>query len=99
MENRNGLVHDAQVTEASGHAECEAALAMLARVRSGRRVTLGGDKGYDVRQFVAGMRFLKVTPHVAQNTSGRSSAIGARDASARCSPSRRRSTAWCASAT
>ena len=78
MENRNGLVHDARVTEANGHAERDAALAMLARVRSGRRVTLAGDKGYDTRPFVADVRFLKATPHVAQNTSGRSSAIDGR---------------------
>jgi len=78
MENRNGLVHDTRVTEASGHAERDAALSMLGRLRSGRRVTLAGDKGYDTRPFVADVRFLKVTPHVAQNTSRRSSAIDGR---------------------
>jgi transposase len=78
MENRNGLVRDARVTEASGHAERDAALGMIARLRGGQRVTLSGDKGYDTREFVANMRFLKVTPHVAQNTSSRSSAIDGR---------------------
>lgn len=78
MENRNGLVHDTRVTEASGHAERDAALSMLGRLPGGRRVTLAGDKGYDTRPFVADVRFLKVTPHVAQNTSRRSSAIDGR---------------------
>ena len=82
MENRNGLVVDVELTEADGHAERTAALAMLQRRRqqrgSGSRWTLGGDKGYDSRDFVDDMRALGVTPHVAQNTSRRSSAIDGR---------------------
>jgi len=78
MENRNGLVVKARLTQASGTAEREAAEAMV-RDRPGRgRITLGGDKGYDTRDFVAALRALKVTPHVAQNTSGRHSAIDGR---------------------
>lgn len=84
-ENRNGLVVEARVTMASGTAEREAALEMLeARAdgpraaRSKRRVTVGGDKGYDVQEFVADVRDLGGTPHVAQNNRNRRSAIDAR---------------------
>src|ERR1700687_2226128 len=63
-ENRNGLVVQAQVTIASGTAEREAAREMLEARGSRRRVTLGGDKGYDVREFVGDLRELRVTPHV-----------------------------------
>jgi transposase len=78
MENRHGLVVDARLTLATGTAEREAAAAMVG-ARDGRhRITLAGDKNYDTKDFVAGMRALKVTPHVAQNTSNRSSAIDGR---------------------
>ena len=77
-ENRNGLVVEARVTMASGTAEREAALEMLEARRGGRRVTVGGDKGYDVQEFVADVRDLGVTPHVAQNNRNRRSAIDAR---------------------
>src|SRR6266498_414835 len=43
-----------------------------------RRITLGADKGYDAAAFVADMRALNVTPHIAQNISGRRSAIDTR---------------------
>ncbi len=43
-----------------------------------RPITLGADKAYDVEDFVNELRSMKVTPHVAQNTSGRSSAIDGR---------------------
>jgi transposase len=79
MENRNGLLVDAQATFATGRAEVETALAMLERqCPTARRRTIGADKLYDTREFVAGCRALGVTPHVAQNTSGRSSAIDRR---------------------
>jgi IS5 family transposase len=78
MENRNGLVVGARLTPATGTAECEAALAMVAEVPAKGRITLGGDKNYDTRDFVDTARNLKVTPHVAQNTSNRRSAIDAR---------------------
>jgi transposase len=80
-ENRNGLVVEARVTTATGTAEREAALAMIEEQTSGqRRVTMGGDKGYDVREFVEEVRALRVTPHVAQNNKKRSSAIDERTA-------------------
>jgi IS5 family transposase len=67
MENRNGLVVNALLTKASGTAEREAALAMLQQRAQKKRVTMGGDKGYDTRDFVADLRACQVTPHVAQN--------------------------------
>jgi transposase len=78
MENRNGLIVDALVTQATGTAERDAAEAMLSRQRGRYRATLGADKAYDVAGFVSGLRALNVTPHVAQNTTGRRSAIDAR---------------------
>lgn len=65
MENRNGLAVDGSVTEASGTAEREAALAMLDRRTRRGRITLGADKAYDVRQFVEDLRKRSVTPHIA----------------------------------
>lgn len=79
MENRNGLVLDVLVTQTSGTAEREAALVMLDRRRGPRkRVTLGADKGYDTRAFVEELRQREVTPHVAQHTTRRKSAIDGR---------------------
>jgi transposase len=65
MENRNGLIVDAALTHATGTAEREAALAMLARRKTRRRVTLGADKAYDVTGFVSELRERNVTPHIA----------------------------------
>jgi transposase len=78
IDNRHGLAVDATLTQAHGRAEREAALAMAGRLEGERRRTLGADKGYDTRDFVEGLRELGVTPHVAQNTSGRSSRIDGR---------------------
>ena len=78
MENRNGLVVNALLTCASGTAEREAALLMLGQRPQKKRVTVGGDKAYDTRDFVADLRACQVTPHVAQNNKGRSSAIDQR---------------------
>ncbi|MGH3575674.1 MAG: IS5 family transposase [Candidatus Dormibacteria bacterium] len=79
MEHRNALIADMELTQATGYAERETALTLLGRLpRCGRRRTVAGDKGYDTRDFVAGCRELGVTPHVAQNTSNRRSAIDAR---------------------
>jgi transposase len=78
MENRHGLVVDARLTLATGTAEREAAVAMIGARAGGHRITLGGDKNYDTKGFVAEMRRRKVTPHVTQNTSGRRSAIDGR---------------------
>ena len=66
------------VTEANGRAERQAAVELLSRLRGVGRITLGGGKNYDARAFVARCREMKVTPHVAQNTKGRSSAIDGR---------------------
>ena len=77
-ENRNGLVVDTRLTLASGTAERDAALAMRGRKPAGRRVTLGADRSYDTQAFAGDLRELQVTPHVAQNTTNRRSAIDGR---------------------
>jgi IS5 family transposase len=78
MENRHGLVVQAEATEADGHAERKAALEMIDRQAPGtsNQLTLGADKAYDAREFVADLRQKCVTPHVAQKA--RSSAIDGR---------------------
>ncbi len=78
MENRNGLAVSARLTQASGTAERDACLEMLQDIGGNQRVTLGGDKNYDVRDFVDTLRNLNVTPHVAQNDTNRKSAIDGR---------------------
>jgi transposase len=78
MENRNGLIVDAMLTPAIGTAERDAALAMLGRQGGRHRATLGADKAYDAAGLVADLRALHVTPHVAQNTANRRSAIDGR---------------------
>ena len=77
-ENRNGLVVDVRVTQATGTAERDAAAEMLNGKPGSKRATLGADRGYDTAGFVKQMREMKVTPHVAQNTTGRASAIDER---------------------
>jgi transposase len=79
MENRSGLLVDARLTRVSGHAERLAALDMIEPwADRPRAITLGADKGYDAADFVEELRTLNVRPHVAQNTSGRRSAIDRR---------------------
>jgi transposase len=78
IENRNGLVVGAQVTHADGYGERVAAVDLMANIPRARRVTMGADKAYDVAAFVGDLRQLDVTPHVAQNTTNRSSSIDAR---------------------
>ncbi len=78
MDHRHGLVVDAQVTLATGTAERETALQMVSELPGNHRVTVAGDKNYDTKDFVAGLRTLKATPHVAQNTTNRKSAIDGR---------------------
>jgi transposase len=78
MENRNGLVVDVRLTQASGYAEREAALAMIEALPGRRRITLGADRGYDVREFVEELRERNVTPHIAQHTNRRRSAVDRR---------------------
>jgi IS5 family transposase len=79
MENRNGLIVGAVATRASGHAERLAALHLVEpHADRPRPITLGADKAFDARDFAAELREINVTPHLAQNTSGRRSAIGGR---------------------
>jgi hypothetical protein len=81
-ENRHGLVVEAELGSATGTIEREAAVRMVARHSPGsRRLTLGADKAYDVHGFVDDLRDLNVTPHIAQNTTNRTSAIDARTTS------------------
>ena len=67
VENRNGLIVNAEVFQANGTAERDAALVMLEQIPGTKPVTVGGDKGFDTRGFVAECRHLGVVPHVAQN--------------------------------
>ena len=79
IEHRNGLIVDAELTTADGYAERATAVEMLARLpKTRRRRTVAGDKGYDTKGFVAEVRELGFTPHVAQHTNGRRSAIDGR---------------------
>ena len=67
MENRNGLAVGGVVSQATGTAEREEALALVDRHRpkSKRRITLGADKAYDVMQFIEDLRSRSITPHIA----------------------------------
>jgi transposase len=78
MENRNGLLVRTMVTQADGTAERDAALLMAWKISGNQPITLGGDKNYDTRDFVDTLREMKITPHVAQNNTHRSSAIDGR---------------------
>jgi transposase len=79
LEHRNALIVDAELTAATGYAERDCAAEMLARLPArARRRTVAGDKGYDTKDFVAHTRTMGFTPHVAQNTTNRSSAIDGR---------------------
>lgn len=81
-ENRNGLLVGLSLDQATGTAERDAAIGLLYWLGGERRITLGADKGYDTKDFVAECRQLSVTPHVAQNINARrSSAIDARTTS------------------
>ncbi len=77
-ENRNGLVVATQTTQAYGSAERDAALLMAESLPGTQRITLGADKGYDARDFVAELRGMQITPHVAQNDTNRRSAVDER---------------------
>jgi transposase len=79
-DNRHGLIANAIVTTATGYAEREAAKVMINDAKQAAKnpdseITLGADKGYDAKEFVDALQEMKVTPHVAQNISGRSSAV------------------------
>jgi hypothetical protein len=78
MENRHGMVVDARLSEANGTAERDTAMAMVGDLRGRHPITLGADKADDVASFIASLRDLRVTPHVAQNTTNRRSAIDGR---------------------
>lgn len=80
MENRHGLLVDFLVTTASGTAECAVVPSVMDGLRERRfhPETVGLDKGYDTRDLVAKLRARDITPHVAQNTAGRRSAIDGR---------------------
>ncbi len=72
MENRSGLAADVRLTLATGLAEREAAIDMADAIEGTHRLTLGADKGYDARDFVADLRARNITPHVAaRNDNGR----------------------------
>jgi transposase len=66
MENRNGLIVNTRLTQATGTCEREASLEMVDEIPGEGRVTLGGDKNYDTKDHVAQLREKNVTPHVAQ---------------------------------
>ena len=78
MENRNGLIVNTRLTQATGTAEREAAVEMVAELPGTYRVTVGGDKASDTQAFVQDLRALEATPHGAQNTTGRASALDGR---------------------
>jgi transposase len=69
VDNREGLIVNAELLQANGRAERDAALLMLEQVAGDGRITVGGDKGFDTAEFVDECRQMNVTPHVAQNTS------------------------------
>jgi len=78
MEHRSGLIVKALVTPANGVGERDAAREMVADLLGQHRITLAGDKAYDTRALVADLRAMAVTPHIAQHTVHRRSAIDAR---------------------
>ena len=80
VENRNGLIAAAMVTQADGYAEREAALLMLQdkQKERSRRITVGADKAYDTKDFIVATRQLNVTAHVTKNEKGRRSNLDRR---------------------
>jgi transposase len=78
MENRHGLVVAAELTRAAGFAERRAAVELVAARAGAGPITVGADRAYDAADFVRELRELGATPHVAQNTAGRRSAIDGR---------------------
>ena len=79
-DNRHGLIASAVVTRADGYAEREAAKVMICDAKQvvpdeQTVITLGADKGYDAKEFIKACLEMGVIPHVAQNTSGRRSAV------------------------
>jgi transposase len=78
MDNRGKLAIDTRLTIASGTAEREAAIDMLACLPGEQQKTIGADKNYDTAGFVAACREINVTPHVARNTYEYTSKTGKR---------------------
>jgi transposase len=78
MENRNGLIMDTELMPSTGTAERDAGIAMLKRLTRNKRISLGADKLFDTKEFIAKLRAMKITPHVAQNSTNRKSAIDGR---------------------
>ena len=78
MENRHGLIITPRLTAATGTAERDTAEGIVGDLPGRHRITVGGDKAYDTREFVQSLRALNAVPHVARNRTGRSSAIDGR---------------------
>ena len=78
MENRHGLIITPSLTEATGTAERDTAERRVGDLLGRHRITVGGDKAYDTREFVQSLRTLNAVPHVAQNRQGRRSTIDGR---------------------
>lgn len=81
MENRHGLAVDGGITRATGTGERDAALAMLDRRPLRRRITLGADKAYDVRQFIkacASARSRRISPSTPSEQNRQASRDGDR---------------------
>lgn len=73
IENRHGLVVAVEVTQTTGKAEREAALRIVRKAMLKSGATVGADKGYDQSEFVEGLRWRGLTPHVAQHDTNRRS--------------------------
>lgn len=77
--NRHGLIANAMVATANGHAERAAAKVMIPNAKQVAddvaQVTQGANKGYDAAELIKAVTDMNVVPHVAQNTSGRKSAV------------------------
>jgi IS5 family transposase len=78
MENRHGLIITPRLTAATGTAERDTAEDLVEAIPGRHRITVGGDKAYDTHEFVQSLRALNAVPHVAQNRTGRASAIDGR---------------------
>ena len=78
MENRHGLIITPRLTAATGTAEWDTAESMVGEIPGRHRIAVGGDKAYDTQEFVQSLRALNAVPHVAQNRTGRASAIDGR---------------------
>lgn len=71
MENRNGLAVGITTSQAGYHAERKSALQIVKNIKRRKRITLGGDKGYDQDDFITALQDVGVTPHIAQNIHAR----------------------------